>query len=467
MLLETITFYVSRLRPFRSATEKTAQGTAMFNSRYLLLTILALLPARGQTTVTLPEAWNIALENNLTLQQQQKAIHQAREEVAIQKTGYLPVFSGSATFSYQSELPRLELPIPILNRDFTAEVGVKEQYHLGLAVNQPIFTGFRIRNLVKAAREREQAQALQDSTLRRQLLLQTGLLFYQLQLNLIQQEVLQEGIRRVDYRLQQARHLFHAEQAAAFDTLEVANRKLQYQSQLHHLRNLYRVLLTQFRHVLNTEAPLDVERLAVETVDLSLKSADGYLAVALAHRPELKQLAALQQAEFYRSRSLQSAYFPQIYASASYHYARPGVNFFSDKWMTYYTFGVGLQWEIWNWNRDRLRVQQSRLEYDKLDLQSRQLLQTVRQQVIEAYEYLQTAREQILFQRQIVAQERERYRITESKYAEGQTANLEVSAAETSLLEAELLLQQNYIQWYQYKLQLDFATGVIGENQGK
>lgn len=439
----------------------------MLKPRFLILNVLALLPALAQTTVTLPEAWNIALENNLTLQQQQKAIQQAREEVAIQKTGYLPVFNGSAAFYYQSDLPTLEVPFPILGREFTSEIGVKDQYNLGLAVNQPIFTGFRIRNLVKAAREREQAQALQDSTLRRQLLLQTGSIFYRLQLDLTQQKVLEEAIRRVDYRLQQARNLFYAGQAAAFDTLEVANRKLQYQSQLQNLRNLYRVLLTQFRHVLNTEAPLDVERLAIETVELSLESADDYLAVAAAHRPELKQLAALQQAELYRSRSLQSAYFPQVYANASYHYARPGVNFFSDEWMTYYTFGVGLQWEIWNWSRDRRRVQQSRLEYDKLDLQSRQLLQNVRQQVTEAYEYLQTAREQILFQRRIVAQEMERYRITESKYAEGQAANLDVSAAETSLLEAELLLQQNYIQWYQYKLQLDFATGAIGQNGGK
>lgn len=127
----------------------------MFKYRCLTLTVLALFPALAQTTVTLPEAWNIALENNLTLQQQQKAIQQAREETAIQKTSYLPVFNGSATFYYQSSLPIQEVPIPLLNQEFTIEIGVKDQYNLGLTVNQPIFTGFRTRNLVKAARERE------------------------------------------------------------------------------------------------------------------------------------------------------------------------------------------------------------------------------------------------------------------------------------------------------------------------
>jgi outer membrane protein TolC len=62
-----------------------------------------------------------------------------------------------------------------------------------------------------------------------------------------------------------------------------------------------------------------------------------------------------------------------------------------------------------------------------------------------------------------VAQERERYRITENKYSEGLATNLDLSTAETSLIEAELQLQQNYIRWYQYHLQLDFATGGIGQ----
>jgi len=432
--------------------------------RWILINVfLVSMPVWAQNSLTLPEAWDIALENNISLQQQEKAIQQAQKEVSVQKTGYLPSFSALASFNYQSELPTLVLPFSLPGVEPGIEIGVKDQYDLGVAVNQPIFTGFRTMNLIKAAREREQAQKIQKTSTKNQLLLQSGLIYYELQLNLTQQAVLQEAIQRVDYHLQQVRNFYFAAQAAAFDTLEAANRKLLYQSQLQNLRNVYRVQLTKFRHVLNTEQMIDIERQSIENIDLSLAPLDDFMAAASLNRPELRQIMALQQAEGYRAKSLRSAYYPQVYASASYHYGRPGINFFDDKWMNFYTFGVGLQWEFWNWNRDRRRVEQSKLEYQKLDLQSQQLLLDIKQQVTEAYEMLQSTRDQIHFQRQIVSQEQERYRITENKYGEGLATNLDLSTAETSLIEAELQLQQNYIRWYQYRLQLDFAIGEIGE----
>lgn len=438
-------------------------GVAMSKRWISICVFLVSAPLWAQNSLTLSEAWDIALENNISLQLQEKAIRQAQKEVSAQKTGYLPSFSAMATFNYQSELPTLVLPFSLPGVQSGIKIGVEDQYDLGVAVNQPIFTGFRTTNLVKAARETEQAQTIQKTSAKNQLLLQSGMLYYDLQLNLTQQAVLQEAIQRVDYHLQQVRNFYFAAQAAAFDTLEAANRKLLYQSQLQNLKNVYRVQLTKFRHVLNTGELVDVDRQSIENVDLSLAQLDGFLAAALRNRPELMQIMALQRAESYRAKSLSSAYFPQVYASASYHYARPGVNFFASNWMTFYTLGVGLQWEFWNWNRDRRRVEQSRLEYQKLDLQSQQLLLDVKQQVTEAYEMLQSTRDQILLQRRIVAQEHERYRITENTYVEGLATNLDLSTAETSLIDAELQLQQNYILWYQYRLQLDFATGGIGK----
>ena len=75
---------------------------------------------------------------------------------------------------------------------------------------------------------------------------------------------------------------------------------------------------------------------------------------------------------------------------------------------------------------------------------------------------MKTTLQQIQLQKQLLQQEKERYRITEEKYQQGQISALDVSTAEHALTQAHLEQQKNYINWYQYRLQLDFANGKIG-----
>ena len=202
--------------------------------------------------------------------------------------------------------------------------------------------------------------------------------------------------------------------------------------------------------------------MSTESLALTLKNLTDYQKQAISQRPELQQIVALQQAQTFRMKALTSAYYPQVYSSFSYHYARPGINFFEDQWMDYYVAGVNLQWNLWSWKKDQRKVQQAKLEVQRLELQHQQLIQDIFYQVKEAYQHLQTTLRQIQLQQKLVAQEKERYRITEEKYQQGQATTLDISAAENELTKAQLEQQKNYITYLQYRLQLNFATGIIG-----
>jgi len=420
---------------------------------------LVSLPAAAQN-LTLPEAWQIALENNLSLQQQQQNIQIAQKQVQIQKAGYFPSISASALYNHVSEIAILNLPIP-------GQAGVQgtqvDVYDFNIGLSQPIFTGFRTSNLLKAAREQQQAGVIEEAVLKNQILLQIGMLYYDIQLNLVQQDVFTESIKRVDTQLKRVRNFYFAAQAAAFDTLEVANRKLQLQNELLNLQNIHQILLSNFKFAINTDAPFQIDRPAVEIIDLALAPLSEYYSRAIGQRPELEKITALQQAQLYRTKAAQSVFYPQVSATASYHYFRLGADFSYDEWQDFYTVGLSLNWNIWNWKRDSRTVEQSRLEYRNLDIANQKLLQDIEQQVTEAYKLLDNTRQQIQLQRQLVAQEQERYRIAGEQFEQGQAANLDLTNAERALTEAELLLQQKYIQWYRHKLRLDFAAGEIGK----
>jgi len=418
----------------------------------------------GSSALSLEDAWRIALENNLTLQQQEKLVSQAREELAIQKAQYLPSLSSLATYGYTSEVARFRVPITfpgIAPVEITA--GTKDRYDLAAQIDQPLFTGFRTRNLVRSAAEQFHAQSAQKDATLNQVRLQIGLLYFQIQLDYLQQQVLEQAIERADRHLDIARSFFRAEQTTAFDTLEVANRKLQLQSQLAKLRDLHPVLVSRLVHLLSIDYTPEIPELSVENPNLLLDDLDDYEGTAALNRPELKQIRFAQSGQSFRVKALQSSYFPQLYASASYHHARPGVNFFEDAWMDYYTLGLSLRWQLWNWKQDQRQVKKARLDYERLDLQSRQLVLDVSQQVTEAFQQLQTVKQQIDLQRRLAAQERERYRITKDKFQQGLATSLDLSMSENSLASAELTLKQNYVEWLQGLLQLQFATGMIGK----
>jgi outer membrane protein len=429
----------------------------------LLISILSTVQISAQE-LTLEDAWQIALQKNLTLQQVEKSIQQAKEEIKIQQTGFLPSIGGSASYHYQSKIPSLELPFQLPGQvQISIEAGFKNQYDLNVGVQQPIFTGFRTYHLAKAAKDRFQARLAGKKGTQNQLLLQIGQLYYTIQSNLLQQDIISQSIQRADNQLQKVTSLLEAQQAIPFDTLEIANRKLQQQIHLKNLENVYQILLSRFNYLLNTDSVRAVHKVSIESMALSLNNLGDYQKAALEQRPELTQLNFNKKAQSNQIKVFRSALLPQVYANGSYHYARPGVNFFKDDWMDYYTVGLNLQWSLWNWGRDYRKVKQARYEYDRLNLQNRELVNRITQQVKETYRYLENVREQIELEQKLIDQERKRYQMTEDMYLQAQATSLDLSDAERRLTEADLLLKEKYMEWHQYHLKMDYVTGTIGQ----
>jgi outer membrane protein TolC len=217
-------------------------------------------------------------------------------------------------------------------------------------------------------------------------------------------------------------------------------------------------------YLLNSQINKSIGKLVVGDLDLNLRSIDDYLTLAFANRPELQHNISLQRSQFFKIGVEKANFYPQVVSALSYHYARPGVNFFKDEWMDYYSFMVQLQWDFWNWGRNKRKIQQARLNYEQSQLKNEELTQDIQQQVKEVYQYLQSAKHQINLQEQLVTQEGERFRMTEDRYNQGMTTALDLSTAEHALTEAKLNLQLNYISWFKFKSQLEFACGVIGAN---
>ncbi len=426
-----------------------------FKFQYFIL-IFLFLTAELSAGINLKDLWQLTVNNNYSIMQQNKLLARAEKEVDIQETGYLPKFSANiyGAWLYFNNPPNL---FQSSDKDLTASI-------FSVGVSQPVFTGFRTKNIIELAEHNLTAQTLQKEITTKTLYLETGKLFYDIQSNLVQEQVLTESINRLNNQLTKIRNLMAAQQATAFDTLELANKKLQIITLLSSLKGKTNILMSQLRYLVNDQELPDINKPEIVVIDLKLEDLSSYYQIALSNRSELNQISARIKGQNSYTNAVKAAYYPMINLSGGYNKARFDGLIFDGSWIDLYNVYITLQWEFWAWNRDKRKVQQARLDSERLDIASQELIHNIEQQVKTAYQMLEITRDQIYLQDQLVQQEKERFRQTRERHEQGLMTTLDLSSAENDLTSAQLELEKTKILWHQNKLQLDFATGIIGKN---
>jgi outer membrane protein len=409
-----------------------------------------------QESLSLVQAIELAKNNNLSLKQQEERIQQARRALNIQKTGLFPKISAQGAYSYTSELAKLLIP----NTPINIKAGFNNLYDVNVNLQQTIFTGFRTLNLVKSATADVNSSKSQQLILTNQLILQIQDIYYTAQLNQLQQQILKNSMERSQKDLRSVQNFYNAGQMSAFDTLRVANQLLTIQTELNEIKHQFKIILTQLAFILNIDEIKRVESFTGGNNIFTLMPVEDYIELALNHRPEMSNINEQTTAQKYRKRSVTAAFYPQIMGQLSYHYAKPGVNFFENEWMDYYTIGISLQWEIWNMGRRRQESKLADHALNILEIERAKTIEHIKKELRETYENLLSDRDQILLTERLVQQERERYRITREKYDQGLVTTLDLTETESALTNAELRHKQSKVNWEKNQAFLRYATGL-------
>ncbi|GAB4337383.1 MAG: hypothetical protein Kow0037_20080 [Calditrichia bacterium] len=418
-------------------------------------------PAQGQDAPrTLKDLWAILDQQNLSLQQLEAQIKGLENFQKSEKADYFPTIRLQGNAAHVSEVASLELPFILPGQPpVQIEAGVKNQYDIALTAVQPIFTGFRTRNRVKLAKAQLQARQEALESLRNQLKLQVAQVYYNLRLLQLQKAIYHSSQKRWELAKRIVDQKFKLKQATAFDTLNVARQLIRIQSHLAEADNQYQKLKNGLAALLNLE---DVDNFEFKEEPLNqpvIRPLSFYLQEALARRAELNSEKHQIAAARFQKQIVRSGYLPQINASISYHYARPGINFFKDEWMDYYQAGVSFSWELWHRGKRQAQVRQVNWQLKQARLKLNETEAKIRREVKDAYQELLHSRQQLEISRNLLQREEQRYRLAAALFEKGQIGILDLSATENELTGAQL----NYnIRQAQFSLawhNLQFASG--------
>lgn len=441
--------------------------SALASARACLAALL-LAPAVPRA-LTLGEAQAILFRDNPDLAVLKLEVERAEDQVREARAAWLPSVDASGTYGYTTETSRLQLDLPFpppAGTHIDRALGDHDRVEAGLDASYALFTGFARGRNVEAKRLGAKARDAQWRASRNQMSLRLASLFYAWQLA-GSQAGYQEKLSRYAGELEKQQQEFvKAGTAVRSRLLSAQARSRAAEVDLLAARNTrdslaYEVLA--FLGGRDGEAALpgtaDSAGAAVLLADTSALADTAWAAPGDTARPDAEALDLGAAQARAGAQSLAGQKWPQLYGSAGWRYANPGLNLAGDEFMNYGILGLQLKWNLFDGARNRSQRAQLDVQARELSEQKRKLQQDWRKTMATAR--LQFARASAQYGAALASREAARAAAADVKRQldAGVATGVDWLEARNNEARAELAMEQARTLQRLARLQWEYAAG--------
>lgn len=364
---------------------------------------------KGQNILTLKECYDMAVYTNAIAGEKEayKKISAIRNENL--SKNWFPSVDANASAVYNSnvvDFAAATASVPGMASIFSPMP--RDQYKLTIDINQVIYDG----GATKSAREMEKTDLKlnekQTETDLYKLRSQVNSYYFNIMLLNSQQELLNNYLELLHKRIAVVQSAVSNGVLSKPDIDVITAEKLKLEQQIteNRLRRtaLMNILSDLTGSVINDSTKLMLPSRSSEISDELL-------------RPEL-QMFDLRKEQLSASMNMvQSKRMPKAFGFASLGYGNPpGMDFFNDKFDTYYILGAGIKWNIFDWNRTKnekkvISLQQGIIENRKNDLSDnlKRQLEAKMSEIKSLAELVKTDSELIELRKRITASAESQY----------------------------------------------------------
>ncbi len=290
--------------------------------------------------------------------------------------GWRPTVSAGAGANYVSEVMSIGLP------GRTVRFGDNDSYSLKVGVNQLIYDGGRLNALRDAGKSRAEMNLHQAEAAELGAEFQAKSAFYTV-------AAAQDNVNAAEQNVREARsHLESVislrEQGMALENDVVLSRLRVSQAEMGLVArqaDLDRAVAS-FRTVagLPPDAGVSVQWRPLE----SAVPDSTPVRVALRLRPEFQAFESALQAAEEGIASARADRRPQVGLTGAFNYGRPGLDLPANDWMHWFSAGIVLNWNVWDWGRVSREVEKAEIIRNKTEENREEFRRTVIQQVSDA-----------------------------------------------------------------------------------
>ena len=443
---------------------KTALCLISFFLTHTLFSQQAVQPVR------LADCISQALGKNPALQISQAKVQSAEARSSEALTSLLPQLKFTGRAVELSSIDPFGIKIgPPVNLSMILFPSITENYSMKLSLQQPLFTGFKLKKNLEMAELNASAAREELTRDQEDLVLNVITAYWNFYSAIKVEEVIRQSVAQMSEHLKDAMNLSQQGMATDVDIMKVQVQLSDIKVKQLEARNAIRLasmaLNSLMRNSLETEVvPSDTPAISQSAGEILLPENLSSLQIfAREHRSELKSMQMRRDMNSAGVSAAKGGWYPQIFFAANYDYARPNQRIIppKDQWDASWDVGVTLQWNVWDWYATGHQTAQAEAALRQSEAGIVQLNDAVTLDVAQQYFNAQTAKDKVEVAFEGMKQAQESYRMTSEKYKSGVTSNTEMLDAEIALLQARLTHTQAIVDCTLALARLKKAVGEI------
>jgi len=411
-----------------------------------------------------------ALGKNPAIQMSQAKVQVAEARSSETKTSLLPQLKFIGRVAELSEIDPFGIKLgPPINLSMILFPSITENYSMRISLQQPLFTGFKLKKNLEIAELNADATREELTKDQADLVLNVITAYWNFYRAIKVEEVIRQSIEQMSEHLKDVRNLLQQGMATDADVMKVKVQLSDVNVKQLEAKNAIRLtsmtLNSLIRNPIETEIALSdtptISQTTVETLlNYGLAKLQGF---AYERRSELKSMHLRQDMGSAGVAAAKGSWYPQIFLSADYDYARPNQRIIPPKnqWDGTWDVGVTLQWNIWDWYATGYQTAEAEAALRQTEAGIEQLNDAVTLDVAQQYFNAQTSKEKVEVAFGGMEQAQESYRMTSEKYKNGVASNTDMLDAETALLQAKLTHTQAVVDFTLAIVRLKKAIGEV------
>jgi outer membrane protein len=358
----------------------------------------------------------------------------------------LPQVRLQARYAQLSHVDPMTIALPLPGATpITLFPSIDQQSTVRLSLSQPLFTGFRLSGAADAAQANAAAAGEDAARDRADLALNVEQAYWGWAQSIEAVEVLERALSQLAEHERVVQRMADQGLATTSDVLTVQVKRSDVDVRLIEARTQARLSMMTLNHYMGEplDAPLTPAERPLDSVRTNDPADQSTLVqMALASRPDLLSLQHRREMGEAVVTSARGGWYPQVFLSAGYDYARPNQRVIppKDRYDGTWDVGVSLQWNVWDWMTTGAQTAQAEAALRQTEAGIDLLTIAVRLEVAQWTQRAADARVLVQAARTGVRAAEESRRVTGQKFEHGTASTADLLDAEVALMQARLAL---------------------------
>lgn len=397
----------------------------------VIFAILITLPSVAQQSITLEQCYQLVTENYPLAKQTQLLDAQNKLDKEVVSTSKLPQLSLDAQATYQSDV--IEIPIP----NAGIEPLNKDQYRATLSVNQLIYNGGATDATLDLKSAQLKTKQKQVEVSLYQLKQQINQLYFSILLVQESELLLNAKKEQLEVKLKEV------QSGIKYGVILPSSDKV-LEAELLKLSQQFKELVSNKTSFIATLSSLISQPLN-DSVVFQNPLVETDLQTDLA-RPEL-ELFQLKKEEITTSENVLSKQnAPKLLGFATGGYGNPGLNMLDNSFQPFYTVGVKLNWNVFDWNSNKKQRESLAINKDIVENETEIFKLNTNIQLNQQQKEIDKIEEFIASDLEIINLRKEVLKSTDSQLKNGVITSSAYITELTNLYEDENTLVKHKIQ---------------------